>query len=146
MNKYFVPAILTFAISGLAVTLIAVVIARSPYTHGNLSSPAGYTRTTVGYLGEQYLFDGMPLAKPAEAQTGDPVADGGLLFFQYGCTSCHGSAAQGGAVGKDLTGASANKISAKVRDGPKGMPAFSAEQLSDADLQKIIAFLHAVAP
>jgi mono/diheme cytochrome c family protein len=146
MNKYFVPAILTFAISGLAVTLIAVVIARSPYTHGNLSSPAGYTRTTVGYLGEQYLFEGMPLAKPAEAQGGDPVAAGGLLFFQYGCTSCHGSAAQGGAVGKDLTGASANKISAKVRDGPKGMPAFSAEQLSDADLQKIIAFLHSVAP
>jgi mono/diheme cytochrome c family protein len=141
MNRYFVPAVLTIAISGLAITIIGVVVARSPYTHGNLASPAGYTRTKVAYLGETYLFEGMPLAKPAEAQTGDAVHDGGLLFFQYGCASCHGASGAGGAVGKDLSDASANKIKTKVRDGPKGMPAFSADALSDADMEKLIAFV-----
>lgn len=141
MNRYFVPAVLAVAISGLAIMLIGVVVARSPYTHGNLALAAGYTRTKVAYLGETYLFEGMPLAKPQDAQTGDAVHDGGLLFFQYGCASCHGSNGSGGAVGKDLTGASANKITTKVRTGPKGMPAFSTSSLSDEDLQKLIAFL-----
>jgi mono/diheme cytochrome c family protein len=141
MNRYFVPAVLVFAISGLAITIIGVVVARSPYTHGNLASPAGYTRTKVAYLGETYLFEGMPLAKPAEAQTGDPVHDGGMLFFQYGCAACHGSSGGGGAVGKALNDASANKIRTKVRDGPKNMPAFSSDSLPDADMEKLIAFI-----
>ncbi|TAK65461.1 MAG: cytochrome c [Dehalococcoidia bacterium] len=141
MNRYFIPAILVIAISGLALTLIVGIVMRSPYTHGNLSSPAGYTRTKVTYLGETYLFEGMPLAKPAQAQTGDPLHDGQLLFFQYGCAACHMSNGQGGAVGKDLAGDSANKITTKVREGPKGMPQFTSDMLPDADLQKIIAFL-----
>ncbi len=141
MNRYFVPAILVVAISGLALTLIVGIVMRSPYTHGNLSSPVGYSRTKVAYLGETYLFEGMPLAKPAQAQTGDAVHDGQLLFFQYGCAACHLSNGKGGAVGKDLSGASPNKIENKVRAGPKGMPAFTSDMLPDADLQKIIAFL-----
>ena len=141
MNRYFVPAILALAISGLALTLIVGIVMRSPYTHGNLSSPVGYSRTKVAYLGETYLFEGMPLAKPAQAQTGDAAHDGQLLFFEYGCASCHRSNGTGGVVGKDLSEASPNKIETKVRSGPKGMPAFTSDMLSDADLQKIIAFL-----
>jgi mono/diheme cytochrome c family protein len=141
VNRYFVPAILAFAISGLALTLIVGIVIRSPYTHGNLSSPVGYSRTKVAYLGETYLFEGMPLAKPAQAQTGDAVHDGQLLFFQYGCASCHLSNGKGGAVGKDLSDADAVKIQTKVRNGPKGMPVFTSDMLPDADLQKIIAFL-----
>jgi len=141
MNRYFVPAILAFAISGLAFTIIGVIVARSPYTHGNLASPEGYTRTKVAYLGETYPFEGMPLANPDAAQTGDPVHDGGLLFFQYGCAACHGSGGAGGAVGKDLTDASASKILEKIRLGPKTMPGFSSSQLSDEDIDRLIAFL-----
>lgn len=141
MSRFFVPSVLTIAISGLALTLIAIIIARSPYTHGNLASAAGYTRTKVAYVGDTYLFEGMPLRHPEQAQTGDPVHDGALLFFQYGCASCHSANGSGGAVGKGLQGDSANKISTKVRDGPKGMPAFSSDSLPDADLQKLIAFL-----
>ena len=44
-------------------------------------------------------------------------------------------------VGKDLAGDSSNKITTKVREGPKGMPQFTSDMLPDADLQKIIAFL-----
>ena len=126
--------------SGLAFTLIAVVIARSPYTHGNLR-PEGYNRTDIIYLGEEHPFEGIGLADPRLASTGDPAQDGGVLFFGYGCASCHGLKGQGAAVGKDLSKADAEEISQQVRRGPKTMPSFDPSVLPDSDLQKLIAFL-----
>jgi mono/diheme cytochrome c family protein len=140
MRRYFVPGLLIFAISGLAFTLIAVVIARSPYTHGNLT-PEGYNRTEIILVGEESPFEGLGLADPLLARTGDPVHDGRALFFRFGCASCHGLKAQGGAVGPDLLEASASKIGREVRGGPEGMPAYSTSSLSDEDVEKIIAFL-----
>ena len=126
--------------SGLAFTLIAIVIARSPYTHGNLR-PEGYNRTDIIYLGEDHPFDGIALADPSLASTGDPVQDGRVLFFGYGCASCHGLQGKGGAVGKNLSSANSEEISDNVRQGPKTMPAFDPSVLPDSDLQKLIAFL-----
>ena len=140
MPRFFVPAVLTFTISGLAFTLIAIVIARSPYTHANLS-PEAYNRTEIAYVGEERPFDGLGLVDPSLAQTGDPLEDGRALFFRYGCASCHGLRGQGGAVGKDLSGASAEEISEKVRQGPKTMPAYESGTLSESDLEKLIVFL-----
>ena len=134
------PILGAIMMSGLAFTLIAVVIARSPYTHGNLR-PEGYNRTDVIYLGEEHPFEGIGLADPALASTGDPAQDGRALFFRYGCASCHGLKGQGAAVGKDLSKANAEEISQKVRQGPKTMPAFETGTLPDADLAKLIAFL-----
>jgi len=138
--RYFVPGLLMLAISGLAFTLIAIVIARSPYTHGNLR-PEGYNRTEIVYVGDQHPFEGLGLADPSLAQTGDPAEDGRALFFRYGCASCHGLQGQGGAVGKDLSEANAEEISEKVRQGPKTMPAYESGTLSESDLEKLIAFL-----
>jgi len=126
--------------SGLAFTLIAIIIARSPYTHGNLR-PEGYNRTDIIYLGEDHPFDGIALADPSLANTGDPVQDGRVLFFGYGCASCHGLQGKGGAVGKDLSSANAEEISQKARQGPKTMPSFDVSVLPDSDLQKLITFL-----
>jgi len=126
--------------SGLAFTLIVIIIARSPYTHGNLSAQ-GYNRTGIIYVGEEQPYVGFPLADPRLASTGDPVQDGRVLFFRYGCASCHGLNGQGAAVGKDISDASANRISRQVRLGPKTMPAFLDGVLPESDLQKLIAFL-----
>ena len=134
------PILGAIMMSGLAFTLIAVIIARSPYTHGNLQ-PEGYNRTEIIYLGEEHPFDGIPLADPSLASTGDPVQDGRVLFFGYGCASCHGLKGQGAAVGKDLSKADAEEISKEVRRGPKTMPSFDPSVLPDSDLQKLIAFL-----
>jgi hypothetical protein len=49
-------------------------------------------------------------------------------------------------VGKDLSGASAVKISRKVREGPETMPSFDANELPDSDLEKLIAFLQSLSP
>ena len=134
------PILGAIMMSGLAFTLIAVVIARSPYTHGNLR-PEGYDRTDIIYLGEEHPFEGIGLADPALASTGDPAQDGRALFFGYGCASCHGLNGQGQAVGKDLSKSDAEEISKEVRRGPKTMPSFDPSVLSDVDLEKLIAFL-----
>jgi mono/diheme cytochrome c family protein len=137
------PILGAATMSGLALMLIAVIVARSPYTHANLS-PEGYHRTDIAYVGQEYPLPWLRLADPRLARTGDPAQDGRLLFTEYGCTSCHGLTGQGGAVGKEISGDSALKISSKVREGPKNMPAFSTSVLSDSDLQKLIAFLQSI--
>lgn len=142
MTRFFVPLVLAVTMSGLAVTLTGVVIARSPYTHGNLS-PQGYRRTEIIYVGQEYPFQGFQLADPGVAQTGDPVRDGAALFFRYGCAACHGLKGQGGAVGKDISDASPTRISRQVRKGPGTMPAFDPSVLPDSDVEKLIAFLQA---
>ena len=134
------PVLGAIMMSGLAFTLIAIVIARSPYTHGNLR-PEGYNRTDIIYLGEEHPFTGIGLADPRLASTGDPAQDGRVLFFRYGCASCHGLNGQGQAVGKDLSKSDAEEISKEVRRGPKTMPSFDPSVLSDVDLEKLIAFL-----
>jgi hypothetical protein len=137
------PILGAIMMSGLAFMLIGIVIARSPYTHGNLS-PEGYNRTDIVYVGQEHPFDGFRLADPGLALTGDPVQDGRVLFFRYGCTSCHGLQGKGGAVGKDLSNADAEEIADKVRQGPKTMPVFQTSVLSASDLQNIIEFLNSV--
>ena len=134
------PILGAIMMSGLAFTLIAIIIARSPYTHGNLR-PEGYNRTDIIYLGEEHPFEGIGLADPRLTSTGDPAQDGRALFFGYGCASCHGLQGKGGAVGKNLSRANSEEISDNVRQGPKTMPSFDVSVLPDSDLQKLIAFL-----
>ena len=139
------PVVGAIMMSGLAFTLVAIIIARSPYTHGNLR-PEGYDRTEIARVGEEPPFEGLGLADPQLAATGDPAQDGKALFFQYGCASCHGLKGQGGAVGADLdTGdLSRSEFGRDVRKGPKGMPSFIEETLGDEDLDKLYAFLESV--
>src|SRR3972149_5803076 len=134
------PVLGAIMMSGLAFTLVAVIIARSPYTHGNLR-PEGYNRTEIIYLREEHTFDGIPPAAPSLADPCAPVQGGRVLFFGYGCASCQGLQGEGGAVGKDLSSADSEEISDNVRQGPKTMPAFETGTLSDGDLAKLIAFL-----
>ena len=140
MRGPLLPYVMALAVGGVAFLLIAVIVARSPYTHANLS-PVGYNRTEIAYVGDEYPFEGFGLADPRLASTGNPAQDGRALFFSYGCASCHGLNGQGGAVGQDLSEANAEEISEKVRQGPKTMPAYESGTLSESDLEKLIAFL-----
>ena len=139
------PIVGAIMMSGLAFTLVAVVIARSPYTHGNLR-PEGYDRTEIARVGQEPPFEGMGLADPQLATTGDPAQDGKALFFRYGCASCHGLKGQGGAVGTDLDADDINlsEFGREVRKGPKGMPSFTEETISEQDLEKLYSFLESV--
>lgn len=149
MGRYSIPPapiIGLIMMGGLAFTLIGVIVARSPYTHGNLQ-PEGYSRTEIAYVGDEIPFEGIGLADPQLATTGDAAQDGKALFFGYGCAACHGLQGQGSVVGADLDidDISRSEFGRDVRKGPKGMPSFMEETLSDEDLDKLYAFLESVA-
>lgn len=136
------PILGAIVMSALAFTLIGVIIARSPYTHHNLN-PEGYDRTDLASLDETLPFYGLGLADPELARTGDPVHDGQLLFLQYGCASCHGLEGRGAVVGGELDIDDFADLLKDVRRGPKGMPAFDKETITDEELEDIFAFLEA---
>ena len=149
MGRYSIPPapiIGLIMMGGLAFTLVGVIVARSPYTHGNLQ-PEGYSRTEIAYVGDEIPFEGIGLADPQLATTGDAAQDGKALVFQYGCASCHGLKGQGNAVGADLDidDLSRSEFGRDVRKGPKGMPSFMEETLSDEELDNLYAFLESVA-
>lgn len=136
------PILGVIMMSGLAFTLVVVIIYRSPYTHGNLS-PEDYDRTDVIRVGEEHPYEGIGLADPSGSLGGDPAADGRVLFFGYGCAACHGLKGQGSAVGDELDTSeiSLSELLREVRRGPKGMPSFGEEILSQEDVEKLHAFL-----
>lgn len=137
------PIVGMVVMSGLAFMLIAVIVARSPYTHANLS-PAGYDRTEIIYVDEEYPFEGLGLAKPRLARTGDAAQDGRLLFFAYGCASCHGLKAQGGVVGPKVSDASLSEVRRALSQGPKGMPSFDSAGITDEETASIVAWLQSL--
>jgi mono/diheme cytochrome c family protein len=134
-----IPTVLTVAVSGLALTLIVAVIARSPYTHGNLS-PAGYDRTEVVYLGEK-----LPMQRDAVAKDlrGDPAKQGQALFVGLNCAGCHGLKGQGGVFAPVIIRTDAATLASRTSKGQDGMPSY--EGLTDQDLKAVLAYLKSVA-
>jgi mono/diheme cytochrome c family protein len=148
MDRYLVPRLGLALVAGLAVVLIGVIVLRSPNTHGNLweSTPPDYVRTDVATVGGQELARNRPGAlafRLADVALGSGTAldPGRRLFVGAECSTCHGLDARGAAVGPALAAANPDIVRHMVRDGPKGMPAYSAAQLSDADLDRIAAYL-----
>jgi len=74
------------------------------------------------------------------------AARGRLLLQRYGCATCHGLAGEGGVVGPklDLEELWRSDFQLVVRSGPGGMPALTADVLSDEDLETIYAYLKGI--
>jgi mono/diheme cytochrome c family protein len=119
------------------------VFVRNPLTHANIEIPAGYHRTPIVHLGEEFPYLGPGLDDPSIAESGDWLVDGQATYFQFGCGGCHGLAGDGGVVASELVGVvgSVGGFAEDVREGPKNMPGYAAENLSDDQLAKIHAFL-----
>jgi cytochrome c551/c552 len=131
---------------------MVIVFVRAPLANTDLSHPSEYEthideydRTELTHVGDVDPYVGFGLKDESAAQTGDPVEDGKVLSFEYACAACHAPSGLGGVVGPALIGeiGSFNNFVEEVRDGPKGMPAYSESTLSEADLQKIYDFLEA---
>ena len=130
-----IPTVLILAVSGLALTLIVGVIARSPYTHGNLSS-SGYDRTEVIYLGEK-----LPVQRSSVATglDGDSAQQGQALFFGLNCAGCHGLKGQGGVFAPTIVGSDVGTLATYTRKSPVGMPTVAG--LTDDDLKALATYL-----
>lgn len=129
----------------LAGTLLFIG-ASSPYTHANLNATydEGYTRTEQIVVGPPQPFMGLT---QSAATGGDAITRGGRLFVTEGCVGCHAIAGQGGAVAKAIAGADVALVTQRVRQGTTtGMPPFSPEGLSDAQLADIATYLRSLPP
>ena len=148
MDRFLVPRLGFLLVLGLASLLIGVIVLRSPDTYGNLWNriKPGYTRTVVATVGADSRWE-IPhsrLALPQSLALGaeaSPSDRGRRIYVEAGCAACHGVDARGGSVGTSLAGADPDIVKKVVRNGPGGMPAFAKETLSDADLDRLVAYL-----
>ena len=94
----------------------------------------------VAYVASLGGGPAIPRPKPASGS----LAEGMSLFTEH-CAGCHQALGEGGYVTGArvpvLQAANATEIAEAVRIGPYVMPRFSPEAISDADLNKIIAYV-----
>lgn len=81
------------------------------------------------------------------AATGGGAAAGRQLFVAKGCVACHGDNAEG-KIGPKIagTGLTFAEVLHQVRQPRGQMPPFSAQQVSDAEVQQIYTYLESLAP
>ncbi len=122
---------------------MVVVFVRSPVSNTHIKDPHSYDRTPIAYVGVGFSYVGFGLNDESAAQTEDPIVDGSVLYFKYGCAACHGLTGQGAVVGSTLVGeiGSFGSFSEDTREGPRGMPAYDEVTISEENLQKIHAYL-----
>jgi len=75
---------------------------------------------------------------------GTAVERGAAVYFAQGCHTCHGPT--GNAPGELALRRGGGETAEAIREGRRGMPAYSAGQISDADLADLIAYIDSVAP
>jgi Cytochrome C oxidase, cbb3-type, subunit III len=127
----------------ITATGMVIVFVRAPVANTHITDPHNYTRTPIAYIDTAFPYIGFGLADESAADSGDPVSDGSLLYFKYGCSACHGLRGQGAVVGPALVDeiGSFGGFSEDVREGPKGMPAYDDASISEDNLQKIHTYL-----
>jgi ubiquinol-cytochrome c reductase cytochrome c subunit len=100
----------------------------------------GEIRALVAYVASLRPGPAVPTPDPAAGN----VADGRELFTEH-CAGCHQVVAEGGvmpgAKAPPLRHATPRQIAEAVRIGPYVMPTFSEKDISDAELNSIIAYV-----
>lgn len=112
----------------------------------NIVIADGDRELLVTYLTEIYDLEGaIPSVDPA---AGD--ATSGQEAYATNCAQCHGSTGAGGIAGAGawtppITQAGPIAVAEAVRVGPFEMPAFNAEQITDDEVNALVAYLDYVA-
>jgi ubiquinol-cytochrome c reductase cytochrome c subunit len=96
----------------------------------------------VGYVSS---FGPGPSIPPVDVSDGTDLAAGRAQYVAT-CAACHGAggsgdAVGGGAIAPALLDTAPQQVGEAIRIGPGQMPAFSSDQVSDAELSQIAAYL-----
>ncbi len=137
----FVPRLMVGFIIFTAVGMFVVILTK-PESHANLDPGQEFDRTPRALVGQVYEYPGLTAGDLA--QTSNEL-DGRQLYVQAGCASCHSVGGDVGAVGGSIVGEDAPRsvqsLIDEIREGPKGMPAFSEGTLTEAEIEKIFDYL-----
>ena len=88
------------------------------------------------------------MASAAAADRVPSAQRGGQLFRTVGCVHCHGSSGQGSVAGARLAPnpLPAAAIAQVLRSTATNMPTYSVQELGDADVADIAAYLASIPP
>jgi hypothetical protein len=138
-------SVILAAVAVITAAGMVIVFIRAPVANSHVTDPEGYDRTIVNYLDVTYPYDGFGLNDESLANTGDPIADGEVLYFQFACAACHGLGGRGAIVAPELIDelGSIGSFTTEVREGPKGMPLYDEGTISNENVEKIYAYLDA---
>jgi len=132
--------------AALLVPAVMAATACGPSAPAPTAAPAATAAPTKAPAAAPTAAAASPTAAGAAAVS--PTAGGniaaGQAIYEQRCNSCHpnGNAGAGPALrGKNL---SAQRITAQVRNGGGGMPAFPANQISDQQLTDLVAYVQSL--
>ena len=69
---------------------------------------------------------------------------GQQLYLAKGCSGCHGLRAEGSDIAPALPGHSGDQVRRQVRNPQRSMPAFGPEQVSDEELDLLVAYVESL--
>jgi mono/diheme cytochrome c family protein len=84
--------------------------------------------------------------QPTAEQPGEEAPSGRAAYLAAGCAACHGENAEGTAVAPSLAGHTSKQVHQQVRSPLAQMPAYSEEQLADAELEAIAGYIAGLGP
>lgn len=141
--------ILAFAlVIGMALLLVVGVVLRpwanpdsAASTKLNLydEAPRQYTRTPPALV-----WKPGPINDSWQPSDTASVAEGDVAYVVYGCALCHGLKGQGASVGRSLAELEDNLLEFFVRNGSRGMPAFTETELPQEELLSIGEWLRSL--
>ncbi|MBV9120293.1 MAG: c-type cytochrome, partial [Chloroflexi bacterium] len=114
----------------------------SQYDDQQLWSLVSYVRALQN--GQRGGQASVPQVTLQEISVADPASSsaagrGAAVYFAQGCDTCHG--ATGNAAGRLGLGPEGRQAQQAVRSGRPGMPAYGPNQISDAQLQDLAAYI-----
>jgi mono/diheme cytochrome c family protein len=84
----------------------------------------------------------IPTASAQQLTAANPAGtlpqQGAAIYFAQGCQACHGAV---GNAPRNLAIRNSREVAQVVRNGSEGMPKYGTDQISDADLQALIAYV-----
>src|SRR5262249_48835955 len=134
--------------NGLSFT--AMPAYRDQYNDDAIWALVTYLRSLQGRVAAASPPPSIPTPTAAELAMANPQGDqigrGAAVFFSRNCFQCHGGAGNApGPLGYRMLPADDAELACTIRYGPNGMPAFSAERISDQDLADLIAYVRTLA-
>jgi len=138
--------VLTFlAISQLNDAVASTAIAAPPAA-GATTAPAGAATTAAPAAGVTTTAAAGATTAAAAGGTGNAAA--GSTVFRSQCQACHPNGGRAAGVGPNLSNSAnagdAGYIRNNVRNGKGAMPAFPPDQLSDAELENLVAYIASI--